>query len=555
MSSGIRKKLLAALLFTNVAFTVFIGLIVVYNRSVYYNAEKKAGLLLDEMTMVSDSEHAIERALMPGNDYIISGDISYKNEFIKEMDRVDRLLSGLEQALSVIEENKIREAGEEREILAKTRVAWMNIQELSLKIFALPRPIGNGAAKILMEEMDYKWGHPATRLLARWHDKNTDELERVINEAKAAWVRSWYIIGAAFLAFITWGVIFASYYSKRFVRSIEELYNGADRLAGGELDYRVSVKTGDELEQLAGQFNRMGERLKESYAALEERVHARTRELQYERDKLVSVFSAMKDGVFIINKHYGLEYVNPSLEREFGQWQGRRCCEYFCETDAACSWCPIKDVFKGKDVRREWYCVKNAKTYDVLDSPIINSDGSISMLEILRDVSDTVRAQQALAESEEKYRLMIEGSNDLIWVQDPSGALLFMNRHSIEASGFSLDEVKGLMTCNYIVEEDRANAKDAFEKVISGKSVSYEARFLRKDGSVRSLSINAAPAITDGVVVGVFNFGRDVTEERRVTAELNERIDELERFMKVAVEREFRIRELLSELERLKAGK
>lgn len=552
MSFSIRKKLLVALLAANFLFMAVIGLIAVYNQTAYYKGEKKVESISAEMAKVSKSEHAMERALMPGNDYIITGDKKYEDEFRKEMEKVDTLLNELELVLSALEENNVRDIKEEKEIFGKVRVSWKNMKELSRMIFALPKPIGSAAAKRLMEEMDYKWGRPASKRLARWHDIDMSELKKAVEDIGAAGARSWYIIGAAFITFITGGIFLASFYSMRFLRPIRELNNGAERLAGGELDYRVDVKTGDEIEQLANQFNRMGERLKESYSALEERVNERTKELQYERGRLISVFSAMKDGVCIINKDYDIEFVSASLEREFGQWQGRKCHEYFCDTVMACAWCPVEEVLKGKDVRREWYCVKNAKTYDVLDSLLKNSDGTFSMLEILRDISDKVRAQQALMESEEKYRLMIEESNDLIWIQDPSGALLFMNRHCIEALGYPFEELKGLITDKHIAEDDRAAVKQAFEKVMNGESVSYEAGFIKKGGGVRVLSINAAPAITEGVVVGVFSFGRDITEERRVTAELKERVSELERFMKVAVEREFRIRELTGEIEKLR---
>ncbi len=49
---------------------------------------------------------------------------------------------------------------------------------------------------------------------------------------------------------------------------------GAERIGGGDLSQRISIKTGDELEGLANQFNDMGARLQESYADLESKVDA-----------------------------------------------------------------------------------------------------------------------------------------------------------------------------------------------------------------------------------------------------------------------------------------
>ena len=60
---------------------------------------------------------------------------------------------------------------------------------------------------------------------------------------------------------------------------IQALEAGAARIGAGALDQRIDVKTGDELEGLADQFNRMAGQLQESYATLEQKVEDRTREL------------------------------------------------------------------------------------------------------------------------------------------------------------------------------------------------------------------------------------------------------------------------------------
>src|SRR2546426_3024697 len=67
--------------------------------------------------------------------------------------------------------------------------------------------------------------------------------------------------------------------ARRMVTPIQALRIGAARIGAGELDQRIDVPTGDELEGLGGQFNSMAAQLKESYVGLERKVEARTREL------------------------------------------------------------------------------------------------------------------------------------------------------------------------------------------------------------------------------------------------------------------------------------
>ena len=71
----------------------------------------------------------------------------------------------------------------------------------------------------------------------------------------------------------------------KMTRPIHALHTGAARIGAGDLAHEIDVKTHDELEDLAGEFNRMTARLRESYATLEQRVEERTRELRESLDQ------------------------------------------------------------------------------------------------------------------------------------------------------------------------------------------------------------------------------------------------------------------------------
>ncbi len=125
-------------------------------------------------------------------------------------------------------------------------------------------------------------------------------------------------------------------------------------------------------------------------------------ELLIERDNMKNIFEAMEDGIYVVNQQFDIQYVNPSLTKDFGNYKGKKCYEYFHNKNKICEWCKINEVIKGKTVRWEWYSEKTKKTYDLIDTPLINSDGSISKLEIFRDVTDNKKAKQALIENERK---------------------------------------------------------------------------------------------------------------------------------------------------------
>jgi len=74
-------------------------------------------------------------------------------------------------------------------------------------------------------------------------------------------------------------LVVAYFFARRIARPIHELHVGSERIGAGELDHRLDIRTGDEVEQLADEFNHMAARLSESYASLEHKVAERTAEL------------------------------------------------------------------------------------------------------------------------------------------------------------------------------------------------------------------------------------------------------------------------------------
>ena len=116
----------------------------------------------------------------------------------------------------------------------------------------------------------------------------SEALEAIIPVA----VRSLAILVAGLVVSIIASFLLA----KALVRPLRVLEDGARQIGEGNFDRRIDVKTGDELEVLADQFNNMGNRLRESYADLENKVEVRTIQLKHEqartKDLLHSILPA-----------------------------------------------------------------------------------------------------------------------------------------------------------------------------------------------------------------------------------------------------------------------
>jgi signal transduction histidine kinase len=104
-------------------------------------------------------------------------------------------------------------------------------------------------------------------------------VEQPLNEALAPLYASAYRTIGLLLVGVVLSVLASLVLARRMATPIHALQAGAARIGAGALDQRIDVKTGDELEGLADQFNRMAGQLQESYANLERKVEDRTSEL------------------------------------------------------------------------------------------------------------------------------------------------------------------------------------------------------------------------------------------------------------------------------------
>jgi len=104
-------------------------------------------------------------------------------------------------------------------------------------------------------------------------------VELPVEEAYASLYAALQRLAVVLLAASIFAVLAGIFLARRMVGPIQALRAGAERIGGGDFAQRISIKTGDELEGLADQFNDMGARLQESYADLENKVEQRTAEL------------------------------------------------------------------------------------------------------------------------------------------------------------------------------------------------------------------------------------------------------------------------------------
>lgn len=128
--------------------------------------------------------------------------------------------------------------------------------------------------------------------------------------------------GLMMLFFFT---LIAVLFARTIMRPIDQLTEGARVIGRGQLDHRLEVETGDEIEALAREFNSMAAELQESYTSLEEKIARATSELREhmgklaeERDKIDGILRSVTDGIIVTDPGRRLILANPAAEGLFG---------------------------------------------------------------------------------------------------------------------------------------------------------------------------------------------------------------------------------------------
>jgi PAS domain S-box-containing protein len=146
------------------------------------------------------------------------------------------------------------------------------------------------------------------------------------------------------------------------------------------------------------------------------------------------------------------------------------------------------------------------------------------------DYSAKYQAEKSLAESESRYKQLVEDVSDWVWAIDTEGRYTYSSPVVESILGYKIDEVIGKSTFDFIIPEDQEVSREVLDDAVrvQGPIVGLMSRNRRKDGSIRYLEASGKPVFDErGKLIGFRGIDRDVTE--RVLSEMQLRKNE-ERF-------------------------
>ena len=139
-----------------------------------------------------------------------------------------------------------------------------------------------------------------------------------------------------------------------------------------------------------------------------------------------------------------------------------------------------------------------------------------------QEVADRKRAEEAFRESEKRYRTIFEDSRDAVYVKTREGQFIDVNQSALNLFGYTREEMMGLTAADiYVNPEAWQRFKEKIEQ--KGSVRDFEVKFRKKDYTEMDCLVTSSVRVDrDGTVLGYQGFIRDITERKRLEAQLQQ---------------------------------
>ncbi|MBW2608963.1 MAG: PAS domain S-box protein [Deltaproteobacteria bacterium] len=236
------------------------------------------------------------------------------------------------------------------------------------------------------------------------------------------------------------------------------------------------------------------------------------------RENLQVWLGSMSDCVLIVSADHIVQFVNTAAEEKFGINNGQVCWSSLGK-GSRCSDCPMEHASHKNRGGSQFTNIIWDREFDVAAAPLSNPDGSLSIIEVLRDITERRQAEEAARVSEKRLRDLYEEAPIAYLTVDLKRIIGNCNRMAEEISGYDREELNGKDVMELFSEthdgKDKANA--IFERFLRGERIRNEQiRIIKKDGTLTwgSLTLN-----------GILDEDENIIASRCMISDINHRVE------------------------------
>ncbi|MCX8116574.1 MAG: PAS domain S-box protein [Desulfobacterota bacterium] len=286
---------------------------------------------------------------------------------------------------------------------------------------------------------------------------------------------------------------------------------------------RGTVSTKDEEKEAYQVYSeRLVRKLEQKARELEEEVRKR-KEAEERAKASADHWRATFDAILDPTALFGIDGTVRECNRAFSDFLGRgsdeligeRCYRLIHKTEDYMKGCPLLLSLRS-GLQETLEMSVDHKTFLVVVDPVKDPDGKITgFVHVMRDVTELKKKEEALRESEERYRNLVEGSFDGIFIQK-GPKIIYVNQRLCEMLGYDRSEMIGMDHWLVYHPDDQGLTRARAEARMRGEAVPerYEVKLQRKDGSFFHGEISAR-RIVIGEEPGVQVWVKDITERKR----------------------------------------
>lgn len=255
------------------------------------------------------------------------------------------------------------------------------------------------------------------------------------------------------------------------------------------------------------------------------------------KDQMDRVIEAVPDGIIILDREGRFDFVNAAVEQILGiprrQIIGRSFKEPVWKLlgvdgkpfpPARLAYAQV--LRTGKAVRDVEYAVERPDgrriALSVSAMPLRDEKNRIlAVVTTVTDVTERKAAEDALLDSNERFRTLVERAADALFLHDLDGRILNVNQQACDATGYSRHELLQLNVLDIETDYDPQQLKGVWKQIAESGPLTLYGTHRRKDGSTFPVELRVGPFETDDRRL-VLVLARDITERQRAEDALQE---------------------------------
>ncbi|RKR84384.1 PAS domain S-box-containing protein [Mucilaginibacter gracilis] len=151
---------------------------------------------------------------------------------------------------------------------------------------------------------------------------------------------------------------------------------------------------------------------------------------------------------------------------------------------------------------------------EISNRVFVADNGELRATIIIRDITEKIRAEKKIRETEERYKQIVELSQEGIWLIDEYNNTTFVNHAMAAMLGYKREEMLGMQLFEFMDEESRKISESNIEKRKNGITEQHDFVFLKKDGTKVLVIISTTPIFKNGLYSGAMAMITDITQRK-----------------------------------------